>query len=460
MNDIENTFEYKLAKEQTIVYILESVTKDYIYKSKKMTPFYDQIKDIMGPRADFFINWLKGFAAVAEFDFETASSSYTMALPLIQDAQEYTVRFIHQAFTLFMYLEKKEEALKFWQAGADKKLLAPLDETFFANFNPKEQFWTQFVPVMFVNKSEAENKAVADYKKTYSDKIMEALESADCKKFKAAVKDLNLNSIKIAGVSPLYYAIQFKGTLCKGSQAYAEDMVMFRTAQLINSIDLSQVPESKKNETLLTIRRNMRQTYQESGLGQIMFQAYYGKDQELPSKTKEMDKIIAFIADSLSDVDSFKMNAGNGMTNTALYLAAETDDSESCRTLITKGALTDKAFGYADYSSRIKNGTIHRTSVPNTFIYRLISFGSWKALKMYLTEFSSKASDSMTKKTDKCNITPLVYLITTMIYNNRNEEEFNKNKAIVDELLPLFQKAGTKLDQNTEFGTARQLLGL
>ena len=39
----------------------------------------------------------------------------------------------------------------------------------------------------------------------------------------------------------------------------------------------------------------MKQTYLESGLGQIMFQAYYCKDEEIPEKTAELEKIISYI---------------------------------------------------------------------------------------------------------------------------------------------------------------------
>lgn len=74
--DIESTLEYTLAKEQTIVYIYESVTKDYIYKTKEMEQFYEQIKDIVPSKSDFFINWFKGFVEVAKNNFDEAKELY------------------------------------------------------------------------------------------------------------------------------------------------------------------------------------------------------------------------------------------------------------------------------------------------------------------------------------------------------------------------------------------------
>ncbi len=459
MENIENTFEYKLAKEQTIVYIFDSITKDYIYKTKKMGPFYEQVKDITGERSDFFISWFKGLVSLAKLDFEEACSLFIQAFKAIDHGEEYTGRFINQAFTLLMYKNHKKDAVKIWEHGVSKKLFAPLDDRFFAQFNPKEQFWTQFAPAMFVDVEKASAVAVEDYRKKTSDKILAALTGCDNKKFSSAIKNTDLNTYRIQGISPLYHAIQLKQTLKNGDEAYAEGMVEFRTQQLLASLDLSKAPVTKQNETLFTIRSSMRQTYQTSGLGKIMFRAYYCEPEEIDAKVKELEKIIALIADK-TDVDDFKMNAGGAMANTALYLAAEIDDSKSVELLLKKGAGYDKPYGSASFSFKAKDGTIQRTEVPNTLIYRLISFASWDSLKMYLTKFPELASPSMTERSEKYNITPLVYLIMTMIYSAQNEKEFNHNKKIVAELLPLMLNAGAVLDENTAFGTAKKLLGL
>ena len=66
----------------------------------------------------------------------------------------------------------------------------------------------------------------------------------------------------------------------------------------------------------------------------------------------------------------------------------------------------------------------------------------------------------MTAKTKKCNITPLAYFVLNTLYASKSEDEYEKNRALVDEFLPLFIEAGSALDQNTAFGTVRKLLGL
>ena len=105
MAKTEDSFEYKLAKEQTIVFIWQSVMQDYEYKTKDMNLFYEQVKDIVPQRADFFINWFKGFTAIADHDFEAAQKLYSSAFDNIEKAEEYSGRFVQQGFTLFMYCQ-------------------------------------------------------------------------------------------------------------------------------------------------------------------------------------------------------------------------------------------------------------------------------------------------------------------------------------------------------------------
>lgn len=460
MKKTEDTFEYTLAKEQTIVFIWQSIMQDYEYKNKDMELFYEQVKDIVPVRSEFFISWFKGFTAIADHDFDSAQNFYKKAFENIEKAEEYTGRFVQQGFTLFMYCGQKSTALKIWDYGIKLKMVQKLDDNFFNSFNIKEQFWTQFAPAMFKDQNWATEHAVNDYKKFIADKLHSSLERCDSKKFKTLAKNVDFNTYKIEGVSVLYYAIQFKATLKAGSQSYAEGMVDFRTQQLASSMDFHRVTEEKKQETILTIRHNMKQTYLESGLGQIMFKAYYCNDEEIPEKTAELEKIIAHIIENTDDVDDFKVNAGAAMKNTALYLAAEVDDSATASLLLKKGAQDNKPLGFASISFNKKDGTVSKTDVPNTFIYRLISFHSWNTLEIYLKDFKTAAEPQMTAINEKYNITPLVYFIMSTIYSARSEPQFNQSKELADSLLPLFESAGSKLDQNTAFGTARQLLGM
>ncbi|WP_147634326.1 ankyrin repeat domain-containing protein [Treponema pectinovorum] len=458
--NIEDSFEYKLAKEQTINYIWQSVMGDFVYKTKDMAAFYEQVKDIAPNRSDFFINWFKGFVSVANWDLQVAVEFYKNAFLHIQQAEEFTGRFIQQAFTFFMYVNQKDFALEIWNYGVSKKMVAILDELFFKNFNPKEQFWTQFAPIAFVDEKSTQEKVIADYKKEKKDKLLKALEDCDLKAFMQEENKVDINTYKFSGVSPLYYAIQFKATLKNGSDSYAKSMAEFRTNQLLSTFDFSKAKKQQIEEAILTVRHNMKKTYVESNLAKIMFYAYYCKDSQIEQKTEQLDEIISFIIEKTQDVDKFEMNAGSSMTNTALYLAAELDDFEVSKKLLQKGADTKKSRGKADFSFTTKQGKILTTSLPNNFIYRLITFQSWNTLKMFLTDFKNQAEPQMTAKTQKSDITPLVYLILTQVYNAPNETEYEKNKKTVDSLLPLMLDCGAKLEQKTIFGTAKSLLGL
>ena len=457
---LEKSFEYKLAKEQTVVYIWRSVMQEYVYKFKDMQKFYEQVKDIAPARCEFFINWFRGFTAVADFDFDGAKSFYSAAFKNIAQAEEYTGRFVQQAFTFFMYAKDKKTALKVWEYGVTKKMVAPLDDNFFRSFNEKEQFWTQFAPKMFKDSEKAEAECIKDYRPKIENKLKASIQFADFKKFKAEAKNADLDTVRTDGVSPLYFAIQTKSTIKAGSEAYAQGMADFRTSQLLAGFNLANADREKQEEAILTVRHSMKQTYIESGLGKIMFNAYYCEDEEIPSKLKEADKIIDFLIENTENLDAFKMNAGGSMTNTALYLAAETDDAETCRKMILKGAATDKANGKAAFTCAKKDGTKPSTFIPNTFIYRLISFHSWNTLRMFLEDFPKIASLQMTAKTESADITPLVYFIMTMLYSARTEKVFEQNRQIVNDFLPLFQKTGAKLEQKTVFGTAKELLGM
>ena len=457
---LEDSFEYKLAKEQTLVYLWRSVMQEYVYKTQDIEKFYSQAEDIAPNRSDFFVNWLKAFVATAEFNFQQAEIFYNEAFKAVNQAEEYTGRFVQQAFTFFMYINNKKQALKIWEYGVSKKMVAPLDENFFKNFTPKEQFWTQFSPKMFKDDKKAEVQVIKDYKQKSQDRLFLSIQHPDFKAFKKEAAQENLNTRLVKGVSPLYFAIQTKATIKGGSDFYAQGMADFRTKQLLAGFDLTRARKEQLEEAYLTVSRSMKQTYVESGLGKLMFYAYYCRDEEIAKRIDDLDKIITFLIDATDNPDDFKINSGAKMSNTALYLAAETDDAETSRKLIKKGAATDKVNGRADFCFTKKDGTQVQTLVPNTFIYRLISFHSWNTLEMFLTDFPEKAKPQMTEKTENSNITPLVFLILTLVYGAKDEKSFEANRKITDTLLPLFQNCGAKLNQNTAFGTAGELLGM
>ena len=74
--------------------------------------------------------------------------------------------------------------------------------------------------------------------------------------------------------------------------------------------------------------------------------------------------------------------------------AAEINDTYACRKLIQAGADVTKVIGNADIPIDLYDNTAH---TPNSFIFRLIYWQSWDALKMFLTEFPDKAKLIMGK---------------------------------------------------------------
>ena len=83
-----------------------------------------------------------------------------------------------------------------------------------------------------------------------------------------------------------------------------------------------------------------------------------------------------------------------------------------------------------------------------------------KKIHTTVEKYAEKAKKSMKEKSEKCNITPLVYFILNTIYASENKEEFEKNKKLCDEFLPLFTNAGASIEQKTAFGNAKKLLGI
>ncbi len=459
-NETQTSQELNSAKAQTIIYIYDSITKDYVYKNHDVEPFFAQIHEIVPAQADFFEPWLRGFVSVAQNNGLKAKEYYTQALSHADKAAEYLPTFLQQGFAFFMYIGEKENALKFWNFGVEKKVFASANERFIANFNSKEQFWLQFAPNMCLDQNKARDRAYNDYKRTAANPIQKAIDDADFEQFRQLADGINFDSERINGVSILYYAIQRKASVKAGPKKFTEDLIQVQSSQFISKLDFSQLSKESQNEKYMQIFHQMRRTYEKSGLGKIMFNAYYGKDLELSKNCEELEKIVEHSIQKTSSPDDFVKQIEGKTGSNALLFAAETDDSKTLKSLIEKGSDVDKIIGSAKFGLNYRNGSTISTEIPNSLVYRLISFKSYNSLKMYLSEFGEKARRSMTEKSDKFNITPLTYLILNTIYSSASEEEFKKNKAIVDDFLPLFQEAGSVLDENTAFGTAKKLLGM
>lgn len=458
--------------KHTFSSIYNAIFTEYSYKNqdKEQTEkLFAQVKETVPEECDFYENWFRAFVSVANNDGKNSNDYFLKALENVdklKDSGELPI-FLQQGFAFFMYIDSKENAKKFWEIGAEKNLFAKPDsedfyEKFFQRFNSKEQFWVQFAPNMFVDEKKSSEKAINDYRisaKT-GDELMDSINDGDFEKFSALCEKTDFSKKKLAGVSPLYYTIQRKGSLRAGVKKFVEDIVNLQADSMISKLNLDSIPNDLKHKQFLEIFHQMRVTYEKSGLGKIMFNALFGKDEELEERTANIEKILDKIIEKTDDVDFFTKTAGNKTSTNALLLSAEIGDTSTMKKLIGKGANVEKICGYANFGMNYKGGKSIKTEIPNSLIYRMINFSQFEALKFYLSEFKDKARKSMTAKSDKCNITPLTFFILNTLYTSRDEESYGKMKALVDEMLPFFLNAGSSLEQNTAFGSAKKLLGM
>lgn len=445
---------------QSLSYIFNSIMKDCVYKTRDMEPFYEQVKELVPAASGFFVPWLRGFVCVAQFDFDAARDFYCSALANVKFASDYLVQFLQQGLALSLYCGDRETAVQFWNAGAENGVFAHQDGRFFDSVNAKEQFWVQFSPALFVDSERAEKRVVADYRNIPEDDVQRAIDSGDYDAFVAAAGAADLNSYRINGVSVLYYTVQRRGLIAGGAAAFTETVVAARTERMLAELGVSSLPKELRVQQSMAVLHQMRVTFEKSGLARLMFIAECGDERFLDGKRTQLERIISECIERTDDVDSFVRHAAGKMGTNALHLAAELDDSVVVAALLRHGSDGRKILGYAPFGMRYSDGRSVSTEIPNSLIYRLIHFLSWKSLEMYLSEFSEIARPSLTEKSCKCNITPLVYLILKTIYSSADEGEYKQNKELVDRLIPLFVGAGAVLDENTAFGTAESLLGM
>ena len=478
MGDSQNAIDE--AKSQTLVFIYNSIFKDFVYRTKETSDiekFFVEIRDIVPEQACFFEPWFRAFVSVAKNDGKSSSDNFLKALEGLTDSvclavaraknADYLPAFFQQGFAFFMYINDTVSAKKFWERGADNGIFAKPDseaffERVFKSFKAKEQFWVQFAPKMFFDEKKACERAISDYRASArtGDALTDAVNDADFAAFESLSAGLDFDSKKIAGVSLLYYTIQRKEILMSGAGKFTENLVQLQSDAMISRLNLGSLPEDLRNRQYLEIFHQIRVTYEKSGLSKIMFNALFAKEGELDEKIAGIEKILDMIIARTKNVDSFTKSAGGKTSTNALLLAAEIGDSPTLGKLIAKGADVDKSLGVADFGMSYKDGRTVSTQIPNSLVYRLISFSQFDALRFYLTEFKDKARKSMTAKTKKCDITPLAYFVLNTLYASKSEEEYGRNKALVDEFLPLFIEAGSAIDENTAFGTVRKLLGM
>ena len=438
--------------------LYKAITASFIYKTENMEGIYAKIQKNLPDQKDFFVNWFKTFPYIADFNFTQAKECFLTAFNYRQQMKEWEDIFYQKAFAFFLYIRDIKTAKEFWDKTSDKTKYP----FFYGNpeqqININEFFWTQFPPKMFINQQKMKAIAVKDFQSSSSNPLQSAIEQCNEKDVKTLLKKNGIEKNSFNGASPLYYAIQFKNTLSKGSDFFARSLLQEQVNTYLQNPEFQKLPEQKKQEIIFSLKVAVKKNYIDSGLAQIMYNARYCDEEEISSKTEKLDKIIKILIEKEENPDNFLKPSGNGFFNTALYFAGELDDEKSCFNLLKNGADPYIKAGEGSFTI-IKNGEKCTSSVPNNFIYRLINFKSWKTLRMYLENFPSLAEKSMTQKTPKFNITPLVFFILNTVYSAKNEEEFSSMKKLADIMIPLFISAGSSLKQNTAFGSAEELLG-
>ncbi|MCQ2595445.1 MAG: hypothetical protein MJ196_09290 [Treponemataceae bacterium] len=178
---------------------------------------------------------------------------------------------------------------------------------------------------------------------------------------------------------------------------------------------------------------------------------------EMQKNREENDnRILDLLIERTENVDDFKTQPDKSQPNpkhrqeiTALFYAADTNDVYACEKLIENGADVELELG----SCAIPYG-YNSFSIPNSFIYRLISYKSWDSLEMFLTKYKEKASNLMHRK--NFNMTPLVFFLFTTNSLPQNEKvAFMPRRAC---FIQLFIDCGSSLDEETAIGSARNLI--
>ncbi len=447
-----DNYQYVNVNAQVLNFIYKSFTKDFIYLTQDVSKFYDEINTIVPNCAAFINPWLKGFVHVAQNKLKDAQKNYKEAFKHITYAGDYIAVFLHQYFALFMYTDNIEEACEAWNYGFAAGLNGQATQDFIDSYNPKEQFYVQFPLAMFVDKDEAYKTAVLNYTKKSEDKIKQAINTGNAAELESLINTIDINTYTIDNVTPLYYALQRKNTQVNGSEAYADKIVETQTALMIKQLNFNSMTKNQQQGVAMSVHAQMNLTYKKSGLAKAMFEAEFSNF--------KLDDVIDLLIKHTDNPDNFVYKLSGKMGATPLYLSAETDDVKTAQALINKGADPQLLLGTAPFGLKYKDGKNIYTELPNTFIYRLINFKSFKTLKMYLSEYAAENHQQMTQKSEKSNITPLVYFILNMLYTARTKQEYDSNAKIVDEFLPLFIQSGSVLTEQTAFGTAKELLGM
>lgn len=205
------------------------------------------------------------------------------------------------------------------------------------------------------------------------------------------------------------------------------------------------------------------------------FISCYGDEETYEEQASEYDKMIDYFISRTKNLNAFvavmsswasphvrsddnkKISAiqGNQVRSTALVIAAQANDSDTCRKLLKRDSKVDfpalvegfcfERFGEISFQQK------------NNFIYTLIDYKSWETLTMFLIEFPDIAKAIM--HNDEFELNPLVTFAMKVqdyfIWTGRDKREW---RPIVQYIVDLFINNDANLDEKTKVGTARDML--
>ncbi len=205
------------------------------------------------------------------------------------------------------------------------------------------------------------------------------------------------------------------------------------------------------------------------------FISCYGDEETYEEQVSEYDKMIDYFISRTKDINAFvavlsswasphgrsdedkKTSAiqGNQVHSTTLVIAAQANDSDTCRKLLKLDAKVDFTASAEGFTLEQFGETSYQQK--HNFIYNLINYKSWETLIMFLTEFPDIAK--MIMHNDEFELNPLVAFSMKVqdyfIWTGRDKREW---KPIVQYIVDLFIKNRANLDENTKVGTAKKIL--
>lgn len=301
---------------------------------------------------------------------------------------------------------------------------------------------------------------------------IDAFNSDFVKKIADKIPDEEFQEYRLYGsVSPLMYAIHRKQPVSLGFEEFIRITKDINIPKKLFSSFLSFTrDEAQKEYNFYNLQPEDIDAYwyhhdqKEKEIDEEDVQWYqfnYG-DPEHPEiqnwQVRELDKIIDYFISRTKDIDSVKICSssadGDFQINTALIYAAQHNDVDTCRKLITKNAdIFSDEFGQYIF----KIGENHCTA-RNDLINNLCIYKAWETLIMIFDEYPNLIIDSLIVNEVK-EINSFTLFATVIknrfIWAGREKREY---KDIAEYLIKRFLDAGANPDAKSPIGSVREIL--